>query len=62
MSEKRLFTVDETSAILNLSKWFLYRLVEEKKIKHVRLGKKILFSEKQLDQIIEENTVDIRDY
>jgi len=48
--------------MLGISKWFLYRLVEEKRIKHVRLGKKILFTEKQIDAIIEKNTVSEREY
>jgi len=45
-----------------ISKWFLYRLCEEKRIAHVRLGGRILFSEKQIDAIIEKNTVSEREY
>lgn len=62
MSSKRLFSVEEVSLILNLSKWFLYRKVEEKKFEHVRLGKKVLFTQKQIDSIIEKNTVSEREY
>jgi excisionase family DNA binding protein len=60
--DRRLFSVREVSSILNLSTWFLYRKVEEKKFEHVRLGKKVLFTQKQIDAIIEKNTISEREY
>lgn len=59
---RKLHSVQEVSEMLNISTWHLYRLVEERRIEHIRLGKKILFSEKQIDQIIEKNTVQEREY
>jgi len=59
---RKLHSVQEVSEMLNISTWHLYRLVEEKRIRHIRLGKKILFSEKQIDQIIEKNTIQEKEY
>ena len=59
--EKRFLTIREASQYLNVSESLLYKLVETKKIPHIRIGRKILFDLKKLDQYIEENSVKLKD-
>lgn len=60
--EKSFYSLGETSQILNISRSLLYKMVESKTIKHIRIGRKILFSKADLNNFIETNTIDIIDW
>ena len=45
---------------IGLSKWTVYRLVAEKKIPHVKVGRRVLFPVRAIEKWLEESTVDIR--
>ncbi len=49
----RLHTVTETAQLLHISRGNLYRLVAEGKLIPIKLGKRTLFSEKELEAFIE---------
>jgi len=55
-------TVRELSEHINVSAFFIYRLVEEKRISHIRVGKKILFDLRKIEEFILDNTVDAVDW
>ena len=52
----------ELSEHINVSTFFIYRLVEEKRISHIRVGKKILFDLRKIEEFILDNTVDAVDW
>jgi excisionase family DNA binding protein len=56
-TDKLLFSTEEASAKLGISVDWLRRAVREKTIPHVKLGRRVLFSQQHLDQIIDRNTV-----
>lgn len=60
--EKRFLDVKQCSKFLNISTHFIYKLVEQKQIPHTRLGKKVLFDIKKLEEFIEENSVQPTDW
>lgn len=49
-----LLTVQETAARLRVSRSFIYLLVDRRKIPHMRLGSRLLFSENRLDEWVQE--------
>ncbi len=49
----KLHTVSETAQILHISRGNLYRLVAEGKLVPIKLGKRTLFSEQELEAFIE---------
>jgi len=54
--QKRLLNILETSEYLNVSPSFLYHLVAAKQLRHIKLGRKVLFDIKFLERYIEENS------
>ena len=50
----KLFTVSETIQLLHISRGNLYRLIAEGKLKPIKLGKRTLFSEQELEAFIEK--------
>jgi excisionase family DNA binding protein len=50
----KLYTVAETAQLLHISRGNLYRLIAEGKLKPIKLGKRTLFSEQELEAFIEE--------
>lgn len=60
--KRRLISVKEAAEFLNLSADYLYQLAGEKKIPHVRIGRKLLFDMNKLEKFIEEKTVEAVDW
>ena len=55
--EPRLLTVEQAGLYLGLGPWFARRLAWERKIAHLRVGRRILFDLTDLDAFIEEKKV-----
>lgn len=51
-----LLNVQETACYLHIAKSTLYRWVHQKKIKHVKIGSRVLFSQDNLKEFIKSNT------
>jgi excisionase family DNA binding protein len=60
--KRRFLTVKETAEFLNLSADYIYQLTGQKKIPHVRIGRKVLFDVDKLEKFIDENTVEAIDW
>ena len=52
-----LLNIQETASYLHISVSTLYRWVHQKKIEHVKIGSRVLFSEDYLKKFIENNTI-----
>lgn len=52
-----LLTVDETVIILKISKATIYRWVHQKKIKHIKLGSRVMFKKEDIEEFIKSKTV-----
>ena len=52
-----LLNVQEAASYLHISTSTLYRWVHQKKIKHAKIGSRVLFSQGSLDEFINNNTV-----
>ncbi len=52
-SVDKLCTVTETAQLLHISRGNLYRLITEDKLIPIKLGKRTLFSEQELEAFIE---------
>ena len=53
----QLYTVKEAAAELRLSAATVYALVENRKIRHIRFGQRILFTPENLSDFIQAATV-----
>lgn len=54
-----LLDVQEVASYLHISTSTLYRWVHQKKIKHAKIGSRVLFSQDILKEFINNNTVNI---
>lgn len=54
-----LLNVQETASYLHISISTLYRWIHQKKIKHVKIGSRVLFSQDDLNEFINNNTVSV---
>lgn len=54
-----LLDVQEAASYLHISTSTLYRWVHQKKIKHAKIGSRVLFSNDFLKEFINNNTVNI---
>ncbi len=54
-----LLDVQEVASYLHISTSTLYRWVHQKKIKHAKIGSRVLFSNDYLKEFINNNTVNI---
>ncbi len=59
---KRLFSVKEASEYLGISIHFLYKLSAQSKIPHVKIGKRLLFDIKRLEELIIQQSVEPVDW
>ncbi|WP_372508527.1 helix-turn-helix domain-containing protein [Amycolatopsis iheyensis] len=50
----RLFTVSETSERLRVSRWQVYALINQRRLKTIRIGRRRLVAEPDLTALIEE--------
>ncbi len=55
----KLLNVQETACYLNIAKSTLYRWVHQKKIKHVKIGSRVLFSQDDLKEFIKINSCNV---
>lgn len=53
MNPPVLLTIEETSALLRISKKTIYRWVFERRIPHIKLQGKLLFSQDELIQYVQ---------
>lgn len=56
-SGKRLLSIKETSEILNIKVGTLYNWIYEQKIKHIKVGRLVRFSQEIIDEFIKTNTI-----
>lgn len=54
---KRLLSITEAAEYLSIKKWTLYAWVSQKRIPHVKMGRRTMFDSKELDNFIERNSV-----
>ena len=59
---ERLLTVNEVSSLLTISRPQLYRMVASRLIRHVRMGGRIAFSEKQIEDYLNSHTIREREF
>ena len=50
METKKMYTADELSKILRVSRTTLSRLVKDNRIAHYRIGQRIMFEQQMLDE------------
>ena len=53
-----LIDIQEASKKLNLKTSTLYKYISSRKIPHVKLGARVLFSEDRLDEWVKEHSVE----
>lgn len=53
-----LLNISEAASYLHISTSTLYRWVHQKKIKHAKIGSRVLFLQEYLDEFINNNTID----
>jgi len=51
----RIFTVKELSDVINIKTSTLYLWVSQKRIPHIKLGKKVLFDSSEIEQWMEQH-------
>jgi len=56
--EKRLLNIKEVSKYLGIPKGSLYKLVWQRRIPFVKIGKALRFDKEKIDKWIEKNTVE----
>ena len=55
------FNAGELCQRIGVSKWTVYRLVAEKKVPHVKVGRRVLFPVRAIEKWLKESTIDIRE-
>jgi len=54
---KRVYSIKETCYALGISRPTVMRLIETKKLGHIRVGHRIIIPISDVDQYIKENTI-----
>jgi len=57
MEKKDLMTREEVMEYLRISNMTLHRLMKEHKFPYIKLGKRVLFRQSEIDAYLEEKTV-----
>ncbi len=57
MNDNNLLDIKEVARYLHIAKSTLYRWVNQKKIKYIKVGSRVLFSQDDLNEFINNNTV-----
>ena len=52
---RTLLDISETARYLRISKSTLYRWVHQKKIKYIKIGSRVIFSQSDIDEFINSN-------
>lgn len=58
MTKGQLLTVDQAAERLNVSTRFVRRLVDERRVPYLKIGKFVRFAEDELDAWIEAKRID----
>ncbi len=53
----KLYPVFEAAIILHISESTLYRWIHHKKISHIKIGSRVLFSQENLEEFLNKNTI-----
>lgn len=56
-----VLTIKEACTYLCVSRYTLYKLIDEKKVKGFRIGKRRLFTDEELDKFVRSQMVDDSD-
>lgn len=62
MDEIELMDVKATADYLRLSTSAVYKLIKNKKIKHIRIGRKVVFTKQMLNEFLLSNIVEKENY
>ena len=55
---EKLINLGAAAELVGVSRSFLYHLVSARRVEHIRLGRKVLFSPAVLEHWIEQNTIE----
>jgi len=55
--KERLMTIDELSKYLSIPKGSLYNMVNEGKIPHLKVGKRVRFCKREIDEWLEAQKI-----
>ena len=50
---QELLTIEELRELLHCSRGTIYKLIDEKKLPHLKIGKRVLFRREDVDRLIE---------
>ncbi|ADQ06481.1 DNA binding domain protein, excisionase family [Caldicellulosiruptor hydrothermalis 108] len=56
MENKKAYTVQEAAKLLSLGKTTIYELIWQNKLKHIKIGRKIIIPETAIQEFIVANT------
>ncbi|MHB1702862.1 MAG: helix-turn-helix domain-containing protein [bacterium] len=56
--QSQYLTVKQAAGYMNISKEYLYSLVRAKRIRHIKIGAKTLFTVQDIDEFIKSRTVE----
>lgn len=54
----KLYSIDEVSRLLTLSKPTVYRLTSQRRIEFYKIGGRVVFDESQLERFLESHAID----
>lgn len=57
--DKHFLTVRETSALLRVSVWSIYRMTAERRLPHIKVGARTLIDEEKLQEFLEEHSIPV---
>jgi len=60
--QKRYLTLKEAAQYLGLSESYLYKATAKKEIPFIRLGRKLIFDIRKLDDLMKQNTIEAVDW
>ena len=55
--ENKYYPVFEVAIKLHISESTLYRWIHQKKISHIKIGSRVLFSQENIEEFLNKNTV-----
>lgn len=55
---QRLYTPEEVAEMLNISLSMVYKLVRNKEIDHIRIGRSVRFTEQAINEYLFDNSVE----
>ena len=53
----KLYPVFEAAIMLRISESTLYRWIHQRKIEHIKIGSRVLFTDEMLNNYIKKNTI-----